>query len=239
MILFDELGLAEQSESNPLKVLHSKLEYSGNKDGVSFIRISNYSLDAAKVNRAMNLSVPNLEDKIDQLNSTTFSIVESISEELKDNKIFKILSRSYFNYKEKLKFIKKLITLKQYNEAVGGIDLKASFQEIQNDEKYKNFLRKEINIKEDFHSNRDLYNYIRGITSRVARLDSFDENDIRRIINNCIKRNFGGIEYEIDIDLNIKLSDIGKGIDDLSAILKGKFGEKKKKPKEKKDNAKK
>ena len=66
MILFDELGLAEKSESNPLKVLHSKLEYSGSKEGVSFIGISNYSLGAAKVNRAMSLSVPNLEDKIDQ-----------------------------------------------------------------------------------------------------------------------------------------------------------------------------
>ena len=61
MILFDELGLAEKSESNPLKVLHSKLEYVGNEEGVSFFVISNYSLDAAKVNKAMNLSVPNLE----------------------------------------------------------------------------------------------------------------------------------------------------------------------------------
>ena len=58
MILFDELGLAEHSKSNPLKVLHSKLEYSGKEEGVSFVGISNYSLDAAKVNRALILSVP-------------------------------------------------------------------------------------------------------------------------------------------------------------------------------------
>ena len=50
MILFDDLGLTEKSESNPLKVLHSKLEYSGCTEGVSFIGISIYSLDAAKVN---------------------------------------------------------------------------------------------------------------------------------------------------------------------------------------------
>ena len=66
MILFDELGLSEKSKSNPLKVLHSKLEYGGKKDGVSFVGISNYSLDAAKINRALILSVPNLEDKIDE-----------------------------------------------------------------------------------------------------------------------------------------------------------------------------
>ena len=29
MILFEELGLAEKSKTNPLKVLHSKLEYDG------------------------------------------------------------------------------------------------------------------------------------------------------------------------------------------------------------------
>ena len=44
MILFDELGLAEKSPENPLKVLHSKLEYDGKNEGVCFIGISNYSL---------------------------------------------------------------------------------------------------------------------------------------------------------------------------------------------------
>jgi len=79
MILFDELGLAEKSPSNPLKVLHSKLEYGGKTEGTCFIGISNYSLDAAKVNRALSLSVPNLEDKLDQLKNTAKSIIESIS----------------------------------------------------------------------------------------------------------------------------------------------------------------
>ncbi len=32
MILFDELRLTERSKYNPLKVLHSKLEYNGNKE---------------------------------------------------------------------------------------------------------------------------------------------------------------------------------------------------------------
>jgi len=228
MILFDELGLAEKSESNPLKVLHSKLEYSGSKEGVSFIGISNYSLDAAKVNRAMSLSVPNLEDKIDQLNSTTNSIVESISEELKDNKIFEILSRAYYEYKQKLKSIKELVALKQYNELVGGIDRNALFNEIKMKKEYKRILRKEKKIKEDFHSNRDLYQYIRGIASRVAKLGSFDDAEVKSIINNCIERNFGGIEYEIDIDLNLKLNEIKKNIDSLYEILKEKIEEKKK-----------
>ena len=70
MILFDELGLAEKSPSNPLKVLHSKLEYDGKNEGVCFIGISNYTLYAAKINNGLSLSVPNYEDQLDQLKAT-------------------------------------------------------------------------------------------------------------------------------------------------------------------------
>ncbi len=59
MILFDELGLAEKSETNPLKILHSKLEFAGKDENICFIGISRYSLDAAKLNRFIILSVQN------------------------------------------------------------------------------------------------------------------------------------------------------------------------------------
>jgi hypothetical protein len=39
MVLFDELGLAERTETNPLKVLHSRLDYAGKEDGVSLVII--------------------------------------------------------------------------------------------------------------------------------------------------------------------------------------------------------
>jgi MoxR-like ATPase len=229
MILFDELGLAEQSESNPLKVLHSKLEYSGKEEGVSFIGISNYSLDAAKVNRAMNLSVPNLEEKIDQLISTSYSIVESISEELNGNKIFEILSRAYYGYKTKLMYIKDLMVLYKYNQEE-KIDTKTPLEEIKSKKKFKNLLAKEKRIKEDFHSNRDLYNYIRGIATRVARLDSFDEAEIKTIINNCIERNFGGIDYEIELSLDLVLDGMEQNINSIKEILREKISETKQRP---------
>ena len=120
MILFDELGLAERAPTNPLKVLHTKLEYDGKTEGVCFIGISNYSLDAAKVNRTISLSVPNLEEKLDQLKATSKSIVSSIAEDIsKENSkliIFNILSRSYQLYKQYLIFIKKLMALKKFIE---------------------------------------------------------------------------------------------------------------------------
>ena len=104
MILFDELGLSESSEINPLKVLHSKLEYAGKEEGVSFVGISNYSLDAAKINRAIILSVPDLDERLDEIEATACDIVSSISDKLKDkdDKIFEIISNTYFEYKNQL-----------------------------------------------------------------------------------------------------------------------------------------
>ena len=117
MILFDELGLAEKSKTNPLKVLHSKLEYAGKKEGLSLVGISNYSLDDVKINRSLILSVPNLKQRLDELKSTVKIIVESILEDLyKDQtSVFSILSSAYYEYKNILIFLKQLTALKQFN----------------------------------------------------------------------------------------------------------------------------
>ena len=221
MILFDELGLAEKAPTNPLKVLHSKLEYDGKNEGVCFIGISNYSLDAAKVNRALSLSVPNLEEKLDQLKTTSKSIVESISPDIsKDNSkllIFNILSRAYQLYKYYLNFIKKLIVLKKFiknKEEFKRNDL----NEIERLQGYKKLLKKEEKIKSEFHGNRDFYNIIKGVAIEGSKLNNIsDENQIVPIIENYIERNFGGISYELDIDFELETDDIKEDME----ILKG------------------
>ena len=208
MILFDELGLAEKSPSNPLKVLHSKLEYGGKTEGACFIGISNYSLDAAKVNRALNLSMPNLEDKLDQLKSTAKSIIESFSDDIyQDNLIFHILSRAYNRYKHYLNFIKKLTVLKQYAK---GKNLRGiNFKEIETAQEYIKLFKRDRIIKSEFHGNRDFYYIIKGVAIEGSRLNNIsDEKQIVPIINNFIERNFGGISYDIDIDFNLEFEDI-------------------------------
>ena len=242
MILFDELGLAEKSKTNPLKVLHSKLEYAGKKEGVSFVGISNYSLDAAKINRALVLSVPNLEDRIDQLKGTVQSIVESISDDLYNNQkqIFDILSMAYYEYKNTLIFIKQLTAFKEFNiennKLKEPIDLtKKEFKEILRMKDFITVLKNEKKIKENFHGNRDLYNFIKEIAIETGRLSSFENNIVVNIIERYIERNFGGIDYEIDIDFNIGFDDIKTKIKSLKDILEdyiskknAKRGEKKK-----------
>ncbi|CAF5016515.1 unnamed protein product, partial [Rotaria socialis] len=56
VIVFDEIGLAELSPHNPLKVLHAELEVENNRYG--FVGVSNWRLDASKMNRALYLSTP-------------------------------------------------------------------------------------------------------------------------------------------------------------------------------------
>ena len=220
MILFDELGLSEKSESNPLKILKYKLEYTGKEEGVSFIGISNYTLNETLEDKGIFIQIPNLEERIDQLIDTSYKIVESISKDLKGNKIFEILSRAYYEYKRKLRFIKELIVLKQYKEAEERKDIRRSlFREIKMRKEYKDLLRQETKIKEDFHSNGDFYNYIRQIAIKLEKLDSFDEVEIKAIINNSIESNFGGIDYEIDISFDLILMDIERDIETIRGIF--------------------
>ena len=65
LVVFDEIGLAENSPNNPLMVLHSLLDAnfaSKNCDSinglssVAFVGISNWALDAAKMNRGLHVS---------------------------------------------------------------------------------------------------------------------------------------------------------------------------------------
>ena len=105
MIYLDEMGLAENSPNNPLKVLHSELEYDLNdgRNKISFVGISNWKLDAAKMNRGIYLSIPDLDEE--DLNSTSVTIAESYNKELtKINKdLFLDLAMTYYEYKNELK----------------------------------------------------------------------------------------------------------------------------------------
>ncbi len=105
MIFFDEMGLAEHSPNNPLKVIHSELEYDLNEGykKVAFVGISNWILDASKMNRGMYLSIPD-PDKED-IKMTSITIGQSYDEELtEENKaLYENLGIAYYEYKNYLK----------------------------------------------------------------------------------------------------------------------------------------
>ena len=98
VIFFDEMGLAEISDNNPLKVIHSELEYDEQRTKVAFVGISNWSLDASKMNRGIYLSIP--EPGEDDLIKTALSIAESYHNKLEINfkDCYVSLAKGYFNY---------------------------------------------------------------------------------------------------------------------------------------------
>ena len=73
VVLLDEVGLAEQSPHLPLKVLHKVLDEAGPMESV--VGISNWSLDPAKMNRAVHLYRP--APTVDDLSVTAEGIVAS------------------------------------------------------------------------------------------------------------------------------------------------------------------
>ena len=97
VILFDEMGLAEISPNNPLKVLHSELDNNNNEIG--FVGISNWSLDASKMNRGVHLSIqePDKEDLILTANTIATGIYEDIHPY---KKVIEDLTKSYYDYKQ-------------------------------------------------------------------------------------------------------------------------------------------
>ena len=104
VILFDEMGLAEISPNNPLKVIHSQFDRSKEQE-IGFVGISNWTLDASKMNRGIHLSV--LEPDLNDLKSTASTISKNIYGEIEDNisykKMIENLTESYYRYKQYLK----------------------------------------------------------------------------------------------------------------------------------------
>ena len=237
MLLFDELGLAEKSIYNPLKVLHSKLdEYfnehkkmednNDNQHKVAFVGITNWNLDAAKLNRALSLSVPDLEENMDDLRETSTTIAKSFNSTLADKKNIKnltdidendsnqfnifedVLPKIYFEYKKSLKNFKKLMARKEYIETKKK-DL--SLAEIEKETEFKALLIKEKKIKVDFHGNRDFFYLIKGIAREINETNETEDIKYKvELIEKYIERNFGGM----DIDIEIDISEVEKNINE-------------------------
>lgn len=79
LVFFDEMGLAERSSNNPLKVIHYLLERDS-KNSVPFLGISKWKLDAAKINCALSLTITDYD--IEDLEETANAIAEALDVEL-------------------------------------------------------------------------------------------------------------------------------------------------------------
>ena len=99
IVLFDEIGLAESSKSNPLKVLHKLLENENCK--VGFVAISNWRLDASKMNRALYLARPDPEESdLMKTAETLFSSYRKINDFEQYLPTIQEIAKGYYKMKQ-------------------------------------------------------------------------------------------------------------------------------------------
>jgi hypothetical protein len=103
-VYIDEIGLCELSPFNPLKALHTFLELGYKNQNIekklAFVGISNWKLDAAKMNRGLYLNVINPILDIKQMEETAFQITNIYDDTFsnKYKKLLEILTGVIFNY---------------------------------------------------------------------------------------------------------------------------------------------
>jgi hypothetical protein len=103
VVVFDEIGLAELSPHNPLKVLHSELEVEACQH--AFVGLSNWRLDASKMNRALYVACadPDIDDLQNTATTIMSSMVGSKGQGVRlDKTILKGLAAAYFDLYEQI-----------------------------------------------------------------------------------------------------------------------------------------
>ena len=163
LVFFDEMGLAERSSNNPLKVIHYLLE-KDNENSVPFLGISNWKLDASKINRALSLTITDYD--IEDLEETAFSIAEALDTELsnKYKEFFEVLARTYNKY---------MIICQNDNLKNKDFHGNRDFYNL-----IKNAMRELIKKKSNFKNKFEIHE--NKILTRIGII--------------CLERNFGGLE---------------------------------------------
>ena len=161
LLVFDELGLSEKSPTNCLKALHSKLEMSLNpkeQKQISFIGISNWRLDATKMNWIIFLVIP--EFTIPDIKITVESIANSYNDEIYNtfSSEYLKLGDIYYNYKKSLE--KDFSVKKDGDSNEDNTSSKSNTKVESNRKKSDEFIL-------NYHGGRDLYNIIKIFSSEM------------------------------------------------------------------------
>ena len=221
LLVFDELGLSERSPTNCLKVLHSKLEIPLDREEnerISFIGLSNWRLDAAKMNRTIFLAIPDITK--DDILLTVKAIADSYDKDLynenKYQKIYNLLGNTYYFYKKMLKGKSP-----EKNEGESENDLK---DKDNIPEEYLSLIESNKNKIDEFiinyHGGRDLYNLIKIFSSEMIKNKKTDDTKIIEMaVKKTLARNFSGLEINGESTLKKYISEISKlNFDELKTI---------------------
>ena len=195
VLLLDEIGLAEKSPYRPLKILHQLLE----DPKIAFVGLSNWSLDAAKMNRCIMHKCPELD--INDLKDTAMAIL-----------------------KQRIPEGQRQDTMKAEIEHLSTIYLycKRTFagQEEENDDTNPN-------VRPEFFGARDFYALVRHYIS-TRWLKEYNKNDGfgsgKQPMLIAFFRNFGGIPQKYlknylaqQIERLLHYHDVGYFVEEFNA----------------------
>ena len=175
VISFDELGLAEISANNPLKVLHSELENGedekNEKRKIAFIGISNWFIDASKMNRVIYNVVQDPDEE---------DIIETSKEMVKS---YEGNNDNYFD---------------KYKDII--LRVSKAYYKFINKKKRENDENQYFHGSRDFFNL--IKTIMNNIIKNKVKLDEEEEdvkNDLlNQICINSIERNFGGLENSVE-----------------------------------------
>ena len=170
VVLLDEIGLAEVSKYNPLKVLHNLLEPGDSMfPDVAVVGISNWALDAAKMNRAIHLSRP--EPDVEDLFETGKSLREAGSGIIE-------LSRTRSGH---------LLSQVAYPDDKHLHCLAEAYHMYQSQQRYANF-----------HGLRDYYSLIKCLSTDLnIEYTEVGAEEKTKAIQRALQRNFGGVRNDV------------------------------------------
>ena len=204
VVYFDELGLADISDNNPLKVLQHILENDEEAEMIGFIGISNWILDASKMNRGILYYIKDFDEK--DVIDTAEAIADSYDEKLKQNykEYYKYLSLAYLKYMKKLKkdsenidnsFIKQFHGKRDFYHLIKLISKlfiknnfpvnKVDIDNILIESIIRNFDGLENSINNFTNELKKIYpslNYTRNIDAIDCIIDNLNDNDTRYLM---------------------------------------------------------
>ena len=169
VVFMDEMGLAEISENNPLKVMHSELESEETK--ISFVGISNWFIDASKMNRVIYNVVQDPDEE--EVIQTGKEIIKSYEEKGKNysseyENIIIEMSKAYYEF---------ISTKKQQNDENQYFHGSRDFYSL-----IKLIINEIIKHKKELEvDNEEMKNEL-----------------INKICLDSIERNFGGLDDSVD-----------------------------------------
>ena len=111
---------------------------------------------------------------------------------------------------------KNIKTYKKYSWEYGD------FENMKKMNEYQVLYAKNRSVNQEFHGNRDFYNYNKGVCN-IKSLSKNNENNnlnISEQIEMVIERNFAGVEINLDLDLKLNYNDERENMDSFNEMLK-------------------